>query len=97
MLPEQFRDADDLPGENVKHGGPVPRVAKGKTLCIITEKTAKIHWNFDGWATANDMETRDAGFGCWSGDLPSHQLQVGAGIVTTFLCQKDGRGKIIKW
>lgn len=70
-----------------------PRIAKGKTLRIITEKAAKIHWSFDGWATANDLETRDAGFGCWFGDLPSDQLQVGASIVFTLLWQEGWEGK----
>ena len=69
------------------------RIAQGKTLRIITEKAATIHWSFDGWATANDLETRDAGFGCWFGDLPSDQLQDGARIVFTFLWQEGWEGK----
>ena len=69
------------------------RIAQGKTLRIITEKTATIHWSFDGWATANDLETRDAGFGCWFADLPSAQLQTGARIVFTFLWQEGWEGK----
>ena len=69
------------------------RIAQGKTLRIITEKAATIHWSFDGWATANDLETRDAGFGCWFGDLPSDQLQAGARIVFTFLWQEGWEGK----
>ena len=147
MLPEQLWDTHDLPGGNMKRGGPTgsamplcwshaeyltlvrshkdgvsfdriepayqryvkartgskidmwtfdhqpPRIARGKTLRIITEKAAKIHWSFDGWTTANDMETRDAGFGCWFGDLPSDQLQVGASIVVTFLWQEGWEGK----
>jgi glucoamylase len=69
------------------------RIAKGKTLRIITEKTAMVHWSFDGWATFNDMETRDTGFGCWFADLPSEQLEVGASIVFTFLWQTGWEGK----
>ena len=69
------------------------RIAPGKTLRIITEKAARIHWSFDGWATANDVETRDAGFGCWFGDLPSDQFQAGARIVFTFLWQEGWEGK----
>lgn len=69
------------------------RIAKGKTLRIITEKAAKIHWSFDGWATANDMETRAAGFGCCFADLPSDQLQAGPSIVFTFLWQEEWEGK----
>jgi glucoamylase len=61
------------------------RIAPGKTLRIITEHEATIHWSFDGWATANDLETGDAGFGCWFADLPSDRLGAGASIVFTFL------------
>ncbi|MBC8096470.1 MAG: hypothetical protein H7Y43_11710 [Akkermansiaceae bacterium] len=69
------------------------RLTLGKTLRIITEKTATIHWSFDGWATANDLEMRDSGFGCWFGDLPSAQLQAGARIVFTILWQEGWEGK----
>ena len=65
----------------------------GETLRIITGKAAIIHWSFDGWATANDLETRDAGFGCWFEDLPSAQLTAGARIVFTFLWQEGWEGK----
>ena len=61
------------------------RIDRGKTLRIITEKAATVHWTFDGWVTANDLDTRDTGFGCWFGDLPSEQLPAGARIVFTFL------------
>ncbi len=69
------------------------RIAKGKTLRIIVGKAATIHWSFDGWITANDSETRDAGFGCWFADLPSDQLPAGANIVFTFLWQEGWEGK----
>lgn len=64
------------------------RIAQGKTLRIITDKAATLHWSFDGWATANDLETRAAGFGCWFADLPSNQLLPGVRIVFTFLWQE---------
>jgi len=32
-------------------------IAQGKTLRIVIEKAATIHWSFDKWATANDLET----------------------------------------
>lgn len=60
------------------------QIAAGKTLRIITGKVATIHWSCDGWATANDVEMRDTGFGCWFGDLPPDQLQPGVRIVFTF-------------
>lgn len=69
------------------------QIAQGKTLRIITEKAATIHWSFDGWATANDLVTRDTGFGCWFGDLPSDPLQAGARIVFTFLWQEGWAGE----
>jgi glucoamylase len=71
----------------------VQRIAKGKTLRIITDKAAKIHWSFDGWTTANDSQTHDTGFGCWFADLPSDQLPAGANIVFTFLWQERWEGK----
>ncbi|MCE9525602.1 MAG: hypothetical protein K8R36_06070, partial [Planctomycetales bacterium] len=43
-------------------------IAHGKTLRIITDKAATIHWSFDGWA-AKVLETRDAGFACWFADI----------------------------
>ncbi len=69
------------------------QIENGKTLRIIIETGAKIRWSFDGWATVNDMETRDVGLGCWYGDLPSDMLPVGASIVFTFLWQERWEGK----
>ncbi len=63
-------------------------IAPGKTLRIVTDSSAMIHWSFDGWATVNDMETRDTGFGCWFVDLPSDQLHSGAQIDFTFFRQE---------
>ena len=68
------------------------RIVQGKTLRIITERAATIHWSFDGWTTATDLETRATGFGCWFGDLPSDQLRVGARIRFEFLWQKGWKG-----
>lgn len=69
------------------------RILPGKTLRIITERGATIHWSFDGWATANDLETRDAGFDCWFGDLPSDRLEAGVRIVFTFLWAERWEGR----
>ncbi|MDT7040735.1 glycoside hydrolase family 15 protein [Candidatus Nitronereus thalassa] len=69
------------------------RIAHGKTLRIITGKAVTIHWSADGWATANDLATRDAGFGCWFGDLPSAQLSAGVRIVFTIVWQEGWEGK----
>jgi glucoamylase len=72
------------------------RIAHGRTLRIITEKAATIHWSFDGWTTANDLVTRDAGFGCWFADLPANQLKTNDRIVFTLLWQEGWEGKDFK-
>lgn len=69
------------------------RIAPGKTFRIITEKATTIRWSFNGWATANDLETHDTGFGCRFGDLPSDRLETGTRIVFTFLWQEGWEGK----
>ena len=69
------------------------RIDRGKTLRIITEKAATIHWSFDRWATANDLETSDTGFGCWFADLPADHLPAGARIVFTFPGRAGEDGK----
>ena len=69
------------------------RMPQGKTLRIITEKPATIHWSFDDWTTANDLATHDTGFGCWFADLPANQLKTNDRIVFTFLWQEGWEGK----
>lgn len=69
------------------------QIAQGKTLRIITEKAATIHWSFDEWATVKDLETRDAGCSCWFGDLPVEQFSAGTRIVFTFLWHERWEGK----
>jgi glucoamylase len=60
------------------------RIGKGKELRIIAEQAAKIHWSFDGWATANDLETRAGGLGMHWADLPTDKLPDGTRVVFTF-------------
>lgn len=69
------------------------RTDRGKTLSIISKNAATIHWSFDGWATANDLDTRDTGSECWFGDLPSDQISTGARVVFTFMGQEELEGK----
>jgi len=69
------------------------QIAQGKTLRVITERASTIHWSADGWATTQDLETRDVGFGCWFGDVPSDQLPVGARIVFTLLWKEGWEGR----
>ena len=68
-------------------------IVQGKTLRIVTEKAATVHWSFDEWATANDLQMRDGGFGCWFGDLPSDHLEAGARISLTLLWQRGWEGR----
>ncbi len=69
------------------------RIGLGKTLRIVVEKPGMVHWSFDGWSTVNDLEARDAGFGCWFADLPSVQLPTGARVDFTFRWQEGWEGK----
>ncbi len=68
------------------------QITPGKTLRIITDRAATIHWSLDGWVTANDLEMRDTDLGCWFGDLPSDGLQPGDSIAFTFHWQGDWQG-----
>jgi glucoamylase len=69
------------------------KIVPGKTLRIITDKVATIHWSCDGWLTANDLEMRDVGFDCWCADLPSAQLPDDTRVIFTFLWQEGWEGK----
>jgi len=60
------------------------QITNGKRLRIITEQAAKIHWSFDGWATTNDLETRDTGLGLHWADLPTDKLSEKTKLVFTF-------------
>ncbi len=71
----------------------VQRIPSEKTLRIIVGQAATIHWSFDGWTTAADLETGDAGFGCWFADLPSDRLSAGANILFTLRWQERWEGK----
>jgi glucoamylase len=68
------------------------RIARGKTLRIITEKPGTIHWSFDEWATANDLEARETGLGCWFGDLPSNEFDGNGRIMFTFRWREGWAG-----
>jgi glucoamylase len=60
------------------------RIGTGKRLRIITGQAAKIHWSFDGWGTANDLETRTGGLEMHWADLPTDKLPDGTKVVFTF-------------
>jgi glucoamylase len=60
------------------------RTRKGHGLRIVTEHAAKIHWSFDGWGTASDLETSGSGLGMYWADLPTAKLPNGAKVIFTF-------------
>lgn len=68
-------------------------ISTGKTLRLITAATAKVRWSADNWATVNDSDTRDTGFGCHWADLTTEKLPAGAAIVFTFQWEKNWEGK----
>lgn len=69
------------------------RIGLGRVLRIITETAATIRWSFDEWQTWSDLDTRNAGLGCWFGDLPSDRLEAGASIRFTFLWKERWEGR----
>jgi len=50
-----------------------------------------VHWSFDNWQTAHDIDTRDTGLGTFIADLPSDALSLGRVMVFTFYWQRERR------
>jgi glucoamylase len=46
----------------------------GKTLRIITQAPALVHWSVDGWQTIQDAETHNTGLGLCFIDLSTDAL-----------------------
>ena len=69
----------------------VRRMPAGSTLRIETLARAMVHWSADGWATARDAGTRDAGLGVHVIDLPTGGLGPGAAVSFTFYWPEAGR------
>jgi glucoamylase len=69
------------------------RIPQGTTFRIVTERAATIRWSTDGWVTESNLDTCDAGFGCWFADVPSEPLEAGARIVFTLLWQETWEEK----
>jgi len=63
----------------------------GKNLRLVLHAPAMVHWSFDGWKTAHDIETDDTGLGACVADLPSDQLPLGREIVFTFYWLQEQR------
>jgi glucoamylase len=63
----------------------------GKTLRLVLQNPATVHWSFDGWQTAEDLQTDDTGAGVYVADLPTAKLPVGREIVFTFYWRQEQR------
>ena len=64
---------------------------RGKKLRLVLTAPALVHWSFDGWQTAQDIETSDTGLGTYVADLPTDQLPPGSEIVFTFYWLQEQR------
>jgi len=69
------------------------RMPVGKTLRIVTGSAATIRWSCDGWATPNDIETRETSLGCCFADLPMNDLKEGTTLLFTFRWGATWAGK----
>ena len=63
----------------------------GKKLRLELIAPALVHWSVDGWRTAQDTSTRDAGLGVHLVDLPADQLSSGGEVVFTFYWTQENR------
>src|SRR5205085_171436 len=70
-----------------------PRIVQGRSLRLITQAPATVHWTFDGWETVNDTEMADSGLGCWFADLPAASLTPGAKVSFTFRWNEKWEGR----
>ena len=64
---------------------------RGKKLRLVLPAAARVHWSFDNWQIAKDINTRDTGLGTFIADLPSEALSLGRVITFTFYWQKEQR------
>ncbi len=64
----------------------------GRTLRIDLPEAARVHWSKDGWTTATDAETTDAGVGGLHVlELPTVEIALGGRVVFTW--QRRGSGE----
>jgi glucoamylase len=61
-----------------------PKIRRGKTLRMISERAGRLRWSFDSGKTTNDQAMIETGLGCWYADLPTASLASGARIILTF-------------
>src|SRR5216684_1729065 len=53
-------------------------VPRNKKLRIVLLTSALVHWSIDDWKSSHDTNTRDAGLGIYTLDLPTASLPVGS-------------------
>jgi len=69
------------------------RIQSGKSLRIIADSPATVHWTFDEWKTATDTELRETPIGLFYADLPADKLKSGSKVVFTFLWKDRWQGR----
>ena len=66
------------------------RVPAGRSLRIITNAPARIHWSADDWKSTNDLDTAPAGFSeIHFADLPLSQCAVGTLVEWSFFWPRE--------
>ncbi|MAS95027.1 MAG: glucoamylase [Verrucomicrobiales bacterium] len=60
------------------------RISAGKSLRILTNRAAKVHWSADDWVSIHPVDTEDGGIGCWFADLSINKLPDGSVVEFTF-------------
>jgi glucoamylase len=66
-------------------------VRAGRDLRIALLSPALVHWSFDNWQTANDVNTRNSGVGIHAVELPTGALDAGRTVVFTFFWTDSGQ------
>lgn len=62
----------------------------GHVLRIVLPEAATVHWGVDGWQDVRDDDTREAGLGMHSVDLPTRGLPPGSTVEMTFRWHERG-------
>lgn len=70
------------------HGDAMPA---GRVLRVELSTPARVRFSTDGWATTQDLETRDTGFGIHLADLPTASLHEGDTVRFTFFLLESAR------
>jgi glucoamylase len=68
---------------------PVSRIAAGRSLRVLLEAPAIVHWSADDWATAADVPTHYNSFNLQLAELPTRELAAGRLVRFTFRGMDD--------